>query len=85
MNTMKKSMPHAMSTFCLRSTMATPPSCPTRLRMTKRVARNQPQPQLCGFAVSQIVSSQKIGDFQCYTVHPILLGLMEIWQKELSN
>ena len=57
MNTMKKSMPHAMSTFCLRSTMATPPSCPTRLMMTKRVARNQPQPQLCGLAVRHIVNT----------------------------
>ena len=29
--------------------------------MTKRVARNQPQPQLCGFAVSQILSSKNRG------------------------
>ena len=43
---MKNRIPQAMSTFCLISTIATPPSCPTRLMTTNMVARNHPQPQL---------------------------------------
>ena len=42
--TMPNRMPQAISTFFLSRTMATPPSWPTRLMTTKRVARNQPQP-----------------------------------------
>jgi len=42
--TIEKRIPQAMSTRNRKRTMATPPSCPNRLRTTKVVAKNHPQP-----------------------------------------
>lgn len=68
MMTMPKSRAQAASTLKRKRTMMQPPSWPNRLRMTKRVAKNLPQPHemsmysLCSFhwKYMRIPSSRKV-------------------------